>query len=167
MTFMPNMTASTRMMRVLEPLSWRRLPGVIGDVWNVRFQSGGGGHYIGPNPRLVVFLNGLADALHFRIADSKTWQNNVQALYIPGGVPLRSAISDACELRHLDLHLDAGPLLQRMRAMGAPHLVHKPVVCAPSQAVYHLAHVIAEEVCTPRRPNMVADGLVSHSWPRS
>ncbi|WP_147112380.1 helix-turn-helix domain-containing protein [Tateyamaria sp. syn59] len=161
MTFMPNMTASTRMMRVLEPLSWRRLPGVIGDVWSVRFQSGGGGHYMAPNPRLVVFLNEPTDALHFRIADSTTWQNGVQALYVPGGVPLRSAVSEACKLKHLDLHLDTIPLLRRMQAMGAHHLVRKPVICTQSRAVTHLADVLAEEVCNPRRPSMVADGLVS------
>ncbi|MEL6466211.1 MAG: AraC family transcriptional regulator [Pseudomonadota bacterium] len=161
MTFMPNMTASTRMMRVLQPLSWRRLPGVIGDVWNVRFQTGGGGHYLAPNPRLVVFLNCPADALSFRIADDAIWRSEVGSLYIPAGVPLCIKVAQDCELSHLDLHLDSGPLQQRLDMLGALHLASKPVLRPFSETISHLAHVLADEVCRPRRPDLVADGLVS------
>ena len=45
MTFMPRMTAETRAIRTLRPLSWRRWPGVIADVWHVHGEAGGGGFY--------------------------------------------------------------------------------------------------------------------------
>jgi len=59
--FLPRMQSSTRALRTLAPLAYRRLPGAVADVWTVHGEAGGGGHYVAPDPRIVIFLDDTLD----------------------------------------------------------------------------------------------------------
>ncbi|APX25920.1 MAG: AraC family transcriptional regulator [Rhodobacteraceae bacterium] len=159
MTFMPRMTAETRAIRTLRPLSWRRWPGVIADVWHVHGEAGGGGFYRAPDPRLVVFLGG-GRGLRLRTDDGSPWQEDVSVMYVPAGVPLWSAFSESGDHAHLDLHLDSGPLRQRLcnQPRGA---LSRPRLANGGPQVHMLARMIAAEVEHPARPDMASDGLLS------
>ena len=143
MTFMPRMTAETRAIRTLRPLSWRRWPGVIADVWHVHGEAGGGGFYRAPDPRLVVFLGG-GRGLRLRTDDGSPWQEDVSVMYVPAGVPLWSAFSESGDHAHLDLHLDSGPLRQRLcnQPRGA---LSRPRLANGGPQVHMLARMIALE----------------------
>lgn len=165
MSFMPRITAETRAIETLRPLAWRRWPGVIADVWHVRGAAGGGGHYISPYPRLVVFLDGGAGAMRLRADAGGEWRADNGAFFVPGDQPLWSEVQLAQDFSHLDLHLEPGPLVHRLGAMipdaqaGALHLL--PATGPGYARVRPMADIIAQEVNTPRRPYAMLDGLLT------
>ncbi|PRY77775.1 helix-turn-helix protein [Yoonia maritima] len=161
MTFMPRMTAETRAIRTVRPLSWRRWPGVIADVWHVHGEAGGGGFYRSPDPRLVVFLGDGANDLRIRTHETAPWTHDVGVFYVPAGVPMWSELDREGPYAHLDLHLDAGPLAQRMQTLVAPSALTQPRLLKSTDRINALAGMIAEEVMTPSRPDLMTDGLFS------
>ena len=160
MTFMPRMTARTRAIRTLRPLSWRRWPGAIADVWHVHSDAGGGGFYSAPDPRLVVFLSG-GQSLRLRTEETAPWQSTTEVLYVPAHVPLWSEFRDAGSYAHLDLHLDAGPLAQRLHGLASPEALRRPRLAPAGPVVSALARMTADEVERPARPDLASDGLLS------
>ncbi|MEO5614912.1 MAG: hypothetical protein ABIR04_08340 [Cypionkella sp.] len=68
MTFRPKMTAFTDGIRALEALRWRAWDGVVADLWHAEGSLGGAGHYVSPDPRIVIFLGDGAQAI--RLSDS-------------------------------------------------------------------------------------------------
>ncbi|KJS43937.1 MAG: transcriptional regulator [Roseovarius sp. BRH_c41] len=165
MSFMPRITAETRAIETLRPLAWRRWPGVIADVWHVRGAAGGGGYYLSPYPRLVVFLEGGAEAMRLRAQADAEWCSGVGAFYVPGGQPLWSDLRHTQDFAHLDLHLEPGPLLHRLCPVAsearteALHLL--PAEAAGYGRVRSMAEIIAQEVDSPQRSDLMLDGLVT------
>lgn len=158
---MPRMTSQTRAIRPTRPLRWRRWGGAIADVWHVHGSAGGGGFYRSPDPRLVVFLGTPERAMQLRTTPDGPWAQGVTAFYIPAGMPLWSALAEDREYAHLDFHLEAGPLAQRLRAAGnASRLDEAHFLSSPSRAGA-LAAMLAEEVQAPSRPDLMLDGLLS------
>ena len=158
MTFMPRMTAEIRRIAPVRPLQVRRLDGVIADLWHARGQSGGGGYYVSPDPRVVIFLAGADDAIHMRSAPSAGWEEGVRALYVPAHVPLWSEMRATRDFAHLDLHFDATALAQRMGggdALAASRF-HRDM-----DRIGPLAQLLAAEVANPRRPDRMVDGLLT------
>lgn len=158
MSFMPRMTAQTRAIRTLRPLSWRRWPGVIADVWHVHGKAGGGGFYSSPDPRLVVFLGPRAE-LRLRTEECADWAEGIGVFFIPAQMPLWSELTQDGAYAHLDLHLDAGPLAQRLTGLAAD--LRRPQLLTGSEKIAALADLLAEEVQRPARPDIMGDGLVS------
>ncbi len=156
MSFTPRMTAQTRAMRTLRPLHWRRWGGVVADVWHVAGQSGGGGFYSSPDPRLVVFLDGAPAGFGLRTDTRTGWQQGVSTFYVPPNAPLWSDLTADAEYAHLDLHLQAGPLAQRLS-----RLPDTPIMLGANPRVQAVAQIMAEEVTTPARPEMMLDGLLT------
>ena len=161
MTFMPRMTAETRAMRTLRPLSWRRWQGVVADVWHVHIDAGGGGYYRSPDPRLVVFLNRGAEGMRLRHREGQAWRSGVGALFVPADLPLWSDIPEPQDYVHLDLHLEQSALAQRLRPFGADDLMTTPRFLDPDPQITQIASLIAADVERPRRPDMALDGLLS------
>ncbi|WP_353475758.1 AraC family transcriptional regulator (plasmid) [Salipiger sp. H15] len=161
MTFMPRMTSQTRAISTTRPLRWRRWGGAIADVWHVHGEVGGGGFYSSPDPRLVVFLGPPGGAMNLRTTPDGPWMEGVGAFYIPAGVPLWSVLTEERDYAHLDFHLEAGPLAQRLRgADGARRMDEAHFLTGPSRAGA-LAAMLAEEVQSPSRPDLMLDGLLS------
>ena len=158
MSFVPRMTAEIRAIRPVRPLLWRRWPGVIADLWHVRGEAGGGGYYLSPDPRIVVFLDGPCHGLG--LSTGGQVHADVAAFYMPAGVPLWSDLAEARALCHLDLHLDQGPLARRLAGLPAA-LPAGPRFLAEPGAVLPLARLLAREVERPCRPDAVADGLLT------
>lgn len=155
MTFIPRMTAHTRAMRTLRPLSWRAWGGVVADVWQVAGGAGGGGYYSSPDPRVVVFLDGAPKGFGLRTDDSSAWQTEISTLYVPPNVPLWSSVTQDASYTHLDLHLDAGPLHQRLSCLPTT-----AILGGASHRVQSLATMLADEVTAPKRPEMMLEGLL-------
>lgn len=158
MTFKPRMTAERRAIHVLQPLRWRRWGGVVADVWHVHGQTGGGGHYVSPDPRLVVFLGEPDNTMFLRTDPTKRWTKAARAFYIPAGVPLWSRIEAGGNYSHLDLHLQAGALRRRLQADAD---ITVPRFLKDSAQIATLSRMIAAEIETPKRPEQVVDGLLS------
>jgi len=159
MSFRPRMQAATTAVRTLRPLAWRHWDGVVADVWHVRGLGNGHGEYLSPDPRVVVFLDSPGDGMALRTDPGATWHNGVGAFYIPAGVPLWSRLPEGRDYSHLDLHLQAGPLLQRLG--GRTGTLDTPQFLAAPERLKSLAGMIAGEVEQPSRGDMLVDGLLS------
>lgn len=117
MAFRPRMQTQTRHYRTLQPLRVRTWPGVVADVWHVQGAQGAGGFYLSPDPRLVVFLGTPPRSLSLRTSESGHPMSDVAMLYVPAGQPLWSAMDGEETFAHLDFHLEAGPLQQRLAGL--------------------------------------------------
>ena len=159
--FLPRMQAQTRALRTLTPLSYRRFAGAIADVWSVRGEAGGGGFYIAPDPRIVIFLDDQAPAMRLRTDQTGHDTAGVQGFYIPAGVPLWSSLTHAQDLNHIDFHLDGDALSGRLRAAGVRTDLAQPRMIMDSPSLLALGRLAADEVRNPRRAEMVLDGLLS------
>lgn len=159
--FVPRMQAQTRALRTLAPLSYRRFAGGIADVWTVRGEAGGGGFYIAPDPRIVVFLDDRPSAIALRTEQQGQGVIGVQGFYIPADVPLWSNLKHAQDLTHIDFHLDGDALSRRLHAGGVRADLNQPRMIMDSPSLVALGHLAANEVRNPRRGEMVLDGLIS------
>lgn len=160
MSFRPRMTAQTRAYRTLRPLSVRSWAGVVADVWHVHGDAGGGGSYLSPDPRLVVFLGTPPAGMGVRTRADGATQRGPVGFFVPAGAPLWSDMSASADFAHLDLHLDSGPLLQRL-GRDASALPTEAVMLHDGARVQPLAAMIAAEVESPSRPVLMVDGLLS------
>lgn len=163
MAFRPRMQVQTHSYRAVRPLRVRTWPGVVADVWRVQGQSGAGGFYISPDARLVVFLDGAPRSMSFRTNESGNAVRGVSMLYIPAGQPLWSHLQEDEDFGHLDFHLQAGPLTQRLAGLATPSTLSSTLIRdgAGSATARSLAAMVANEVEHPSRPAMMLDGLLS------
>ncbi len=158
--FRPRMQSRTHALRTLAPLAWRRLGGAVADVWRVHGEAGGGGFYIAPDPRVVVFLDDAPPPMALRLAETAPEQHGMQAFFIPAGVPLWSRMDEGRDMTHLDFHLDTPALQRRLAAGGVRADLSQPRLFAASPGLVTLGRLAAAEVATPRRGEMMLDGLL-------
>ncbi|AMY68093.1 helix-turn-helix domain-containing protein [Frigidibacter mobilis] len=159
MSFRPQMTSSTRGIRARSPLRWRAWDGVVADLWQAEGQEGGGGHYLSPDPRLVVFLDDGAAAIDLsERADFRDAPAGVSVLYVPAGRPLWSRITRGSVFCHLDLHFEAASLARRLAAVPGLDLT-RPVLRQGEPRIRALAAMVAAECAAPARHHLLLDGL--------
>lgn len=159
--FRPRMETRIHGLRTLAPLSFRRFCGAIADVWSVRGEAGGGGFYIAPDPRIVIFLGEAPPPLALRAGADQAEHRGIQALYVPAGVPLWSRIEAGHEKMHLDFHLEGGALQQRLAASNIRPDLSMPRLIGQGDSLTHLGQLAADEVRAPRRGDMLIDALLS------
>ncbi|OCX66587.1 hypothetical protein BFP70_04730 [Thioclava sp. SK-1] len=151
------MRAEVSRFRTLQPLAFRRLTGVVADVWHVAGEQGGGGFYVSPDPRLVVFLD--AEPPQLQVKTDQARLERPRALFIPAGVPLWSRLDRPATLSHIDFHLERGALGQRLSQLStASHDTH---LIAERSQLLTLARMAAAEVEAPSRTDLMLDGLLT------
>ncbi|MDB5665135.1 AraC family transcriptional regulator [Cypionkella sp.] len=165
MSFRPNMTAFTDGIRALGALRWRAWEGVVADLWHAEGTLGGGGHYVSPDPRIVIFLKDGGKSI--RLSDTP---NDVasrpagQISYIPAGMPLWSQIIETGEFRHLDLHFDGVALTQKLGERygmaWAVAALAKPIMLGQSPEIDRIAHLLADEMQGDGQHDLFGEGLV-------
>jgi AraC-type DNA-binding domain-containing proteins len=158
--FRPRMDARTRDLRTLKPLAFRTLSGAIADVWHVHGENGGGGFYVAPDPRLVVFLDDLPPAMALRTSENGIEQIGMRAMFVPAGVPLWSRLGAGQRLSHIDFHLEAGALQSRLRSAGVSSTPNEARFVSDNASLLSIARLAAAEVEAPRRGEMMLDGLL-------
>lgn len=158
---MPRMTAHTHALRTLTPLRYRRLAGAVADIWSVEGQAGGGGFYIAPDPRLVIFLDATPPPISIRTQETGKDHLGLRGFYIPAGVPLWSNLHSQTHLNHLDIHLRADTLDRRLRSARVQADLTVPQMIAQSATLATLGNLAADEVRNPRRGEMLLDGLLT------
>lgn len=159
--FRPRMETRIHGLRTLAPLCFRRFCGAIADVWSVRGEAGGGGFYIAPDPRIVIFLGPAPPPLALRAGNDRREHRDIQALYVPAGVPLWSRIEAGHEKTHLDFHLQGGALQQRLAAASLWPDLSQPRLIGRDESLSSLGRMAAAEVRHPRRGDMLIDALLS------
>ncbi|HEY0276364.1 MAG TPA: AraC family transcriptional regulator [Paenirhodobacter sp.] len=158
--FMPLMEARTHGLRPRQPLVYRRFAGAIADYWDIAADTDGGGFYVSPDPRIVVFLDPAPPPMGLKTGPQHEAQTGVRAFYIPPGLPLWSKMGGNHRFTHLDIHLEIGALQQRFARAGTrADLGTARMVCDDNDNLTTLARFAAEEVRTGRCGDMMLDGL--------
>ncbi|WP_189412050.1 AraC family transcriptional regulator [Neogemmobacter tilapiae] len=165
MTFRPRMTAFTEGIRATDALRWRAWDGVVADLWCAEGVVGGGGHYVSPDPRIVIFLDEGASAV--RLSDKAAGGGVLtsgRVSFVPAGMPLWSRIVESRRFQHLDLHFDGAALLRRLAGRfhptAAEQALARPVMADDSGPILDIARLLAGEVASPSQHDLFAEGLI-------
>ncbi|HEY0274796.1 MAG TPA: AraC family transcriptional regulator, partial [Paenirhodobacter sp.] len=86
MTFRHAMTSFVQGIRITAPLKWRMLDGIVADFWQAEGDAGGGGFYLAPDPRIMIFLDEVGPQI--RIAEKAedlglSCRPMARVLYVP------------------------------------------------------------------------------------
>lgn len=158
--FRPRMEAKINDLRTLRPLSYRTFAGAVADVWHVQGDVGGGGFYIAPDPRLVVFLDDVPPNIALQTRKDAQEYIGVRAFFVPEGVPLWSRLLQEQVFSHIDFHLDAGALQLRLSQAGMWQIPEEVVFAEDKPELVSLSRMAAAEVENPRRGDLLIEGLL-------
>ncbi|WP_176556317.1 AraC family transcriptional regulator [Rubellimicrobium rubrum] len=162
MVFRPNMTAFTDGIRLVAPLRWRAWDGTVADLSDAEGCEGARGHYLSPDPRVVVFLG--AETQPIGLAERRTGLAFGKVAFIPAGLTIWSHVTAPRPFRHLDLHFEAAGIERRLRESLGPRAATSltcPVFLDGHPTIEHLAGLLAAEVEEPCHDDLVPDGLAT------
>ncbi|PCJ08044.1 MAG: hypothetical protein COB16_08575 [Rhodobacteraceae bacterium] len=157
--FRPNMTCFTQGFHLSAPLVFRGWDGVFADLWQVEAQKGACGHYMSPDPRLVVILSNDPQGITYRSENGKDHPVSSVA-YVPAGMPLWSQITQEMQLSHLDLHFRRETLLRRLGPLAGRVNINRAIF-TDTPEVLALARMIATECANGKHDDAYLDALLS------
>jgi AraC family transcriptional regulator len=161
------MTCYTEGIRVLEPVKWRGLDGLMSVYWDAEGQSGAKGYYLSPDPRIVIFFNDVSP--HIRMtnrdgASPRHYRPMTRAIYVPAGVPLWTNFTSMHRFSHLDLHVHKDRLLRFLSPSVGGSLalaaLRRPVEIQNAATIETLAGLLVSEVSNPSKHAVYAESLV-------
>lgn len=158
MTFHPAMQTDIRGIRPSHPLRFRAWQGVVADFWRASGLQGGGGDYLSPHPRIVLFLDDGADAVE--LTGSGQTGRGLSAIYVPAGLPVASRIIRNSDFAHVDLHLQEQALIRRLMNVRLTHDLRQSLFLGQTARLRQLASLIAAEIDQPSRAEMMMEGLL-------
>ncbi|WP_146227498.1 AraC family transcriptional regulator [Pseudoroseicyclus aestuarii] len=155
------MTAFTTGIRPVAALQWRAWGGTVADLWQAEGQLGGGGSYLSPDPRLVIFLGAGPAPLALGPEADPSMPRRIA--FVPAGMALEGRVARDGGFAHLDLHLEApviaARLAARIGAASAEAALARPVLLEAHPGAEALAALIAAEVAQPAHDPLVAESL--------
>lgn len=167
MNYQHAMTCHTEGIRVLAPVKWRSLDGLVGVFWDAEGHSGARGYYLSPDPRIVIFFNDVSPHIKMTnrgggmLAHSRPM---TRAVYVPAGVPLWTSFTSAHRFSHLDLHLHKDRMLRFLSptvgTSAALAALRRPVEIQDVGAIETLASLLVDEVSSPTKHALYAESLV-------
>lgn len=149
------MTSFTEGIRATDALRFRVWDGIVADLWCAEGVEGGGGHYLSPDPRLVVFLDRVDLDLSASAGFGRTLPSRIG--FVPAGMPLWSRIRRTQRFRHLDLHFAAPRLAALLGNIAAPDA---PILLDASEPILTLAGLLAQELQGEAHHDMYGEGLI-------
>jgi hypothetical protein len=167
MNYRHSMTCYTEGIKVLAPVKWRGLDGLMSVFWDAEGQPGAKGYYLSPDPRIVIFFNDVSPHIRMTnreggIADYS--RPMTRAVYVPAGVPLWTNFTSPHRFSHLDLHLHKDKLLRFLSPSvgfsAALAALRRPVEIQDVGAIETLAALLVDEVSNPSKHAIYAESLV-------
>ncbi|MCW5707595.1 AraC family transcriptional regulator [Shinella sp.] len=167
MNYQHAMTCHTEGIKVLAPVKWRSLDGLVGVFWDAEGYSGARGYYLSPDPRIVIFFNDVSPHIKMTNREGGMIEHSrpmTRAVYVPAGVPLWTSFTSAHRFSHLDLHLHKDRMLRFLSpAVGtsaALAALRRPVEIQDVGAIETLAGLLVDEVSNPAKHALYAESLV-------
>ncbi|AOF92975.1 helix-turn-helix domain protein (plasmid) [Sinorhizobium sp. RAC02] len=161
------MTCYTEGIKVLAPVKWRSLDGLVGVFWDAEGQSGAKGYYLSPDPRIVIFFSDVSPFIQMTNREGGMAAHArpmTRAVYVPAGVPLWTSFTSSHRFSHLDLHLHKDRMLRFLSpSVGmscALAALRRPVEIQDVGAIETLAGLLVDEVSTPTKHAVYAESLV-------
>ncbi|MEW9613513.1 AraC family transcriptional regulator [Shinella sp. S4-D37] len=167
MNYQHAMTCHTDGIKVLAPVKWRSLDGLVGVFWDAEGHLGARGYYLSPDPRIVIFFNDVSS--HIRMTNREGGMTEysrpmTRAVYVPAGVPLWTSFTAAHRFSHLDLHLHKDRMLRFLSptvgTSAALAALRRPVEIQDVGAIETLASLLVDEVSGPTKHALYAESLV-------
>nr|WP_306766227.1 AraC family transcriptional regulator [Shinella pollutisoli] len=162
------MTCYTEGIKVLAPVRWRSMDGLVGVFWDAEGQAGAKGYYLSPDPRIVIFFNDVSPFIQMTNREGGIGVHSrpmMRAIYVPAGVPLWTGFTSAHRFSHLDLHIHRDRLLRFLSpsvgASAALAALRRPVEIQDVGAIEALAGLLVDEVSNPTKHAVYAESLVA------
>ena len=161
------MTCYTEGIKVLAPVKWRGLDGLMSVFWDAEGQPGARGYYLSPDPRIVIFFNDVSPHIRMTNREGGIVDHSrpmTRAVYVPAGVPLWTNFTSMHRFSHLDLHLHKDRLMRFLSpsvgSSAALAALRRPVEIQDVGAVATLAGLLVDEVSNPTKHAVYAESLV-------
>lgn len=160
------MECYTEGIKVLSPVKWRSLDGLMSVFWNAEGMPGARGYYLSPDPRIVIFFNDVSP--HIRMTNREGGiagdsRPMTRAVYVPAGVPLWTTFTSMHRFSHLDLHLHKDRLLRFLSpsvgTSAALAALRRPVEIQNVGAIETLAGLLVDELSHPSKHAVFAENL--------
>ena len=158
---------NTEGIRVVSPVKWRVLNGLVSVYWEAESASGASGYFLSHDPRIMIFFQDVSSKVRISNADG---QNNnhhrpmSRAIYIPAGVPLWTNTVATHRFSHLNLHFHKDRLLKYLRPALGPSLamsiIQKPIEIQDLGTLEVLARLLEEEVSNPSQHSLYVENLI-------
>ncbi|MEQ1406899.1 AraC family transcriptional regulator [Neorhizobium sp. Rsf11] len=166
MNFWHSMIWRTEGIRVVSPVRWRQLDGLVSVLWEAESQAGANGYYLAEDPRIMIFFNDVSSQVRISnrgdnfLGDSRPMP---RAVYIPAGVPMWTSSRSMHRFSHLNLHIHKNRLLRFLApsvgASAAQAALRRPVEIQDIAAVQALADLLVGEISSPSKHPLYAENL--------
>jgi len=160
------MTWHTEGIRVVAPVRWRQLDGLVSVFWEAESQPGANGYYLAEDPRIMIFFNDVSSQVRISNRDddfSGDSRPMARAVYIPAGVPMWTSSRSLHRFSHLNLHIHKDRLLKFLApsvgASAAQAALRRPVEIQDITAVQTLAGLLVDEISSPSKHPVYAESL--------
>lgn len=166
MGFMHNMTCRTDGIARTAPVRWRSLDALCAVSWEAEGKTGATGFYQSPDPRVMLFFNDVSGQISMSdraLAQGGPHRPLLRALYVPAGLPMWTWFHADHRFAHLDLHLKAAWLQERLAlslgAAEAGRVLRRPVEVQDPDALLHIGEALRAEIARPPRHPLVLETL--------
>ncbi|MFB9947627.1 helix-turn-helix domain-containing protein [Rhizobium puerariae] len=167
MSFWHSMVWHTEGIRVVAPVRWRCLDGLVGAFWEAESQPGARGYYLADDPRIMIFFNDVSSRIRISNRDGDLPEHSrpmTRAVYVPAGVPMWTSSKSAHRFSHLNLHLHRDRLLRFLSpsvgSSAAQTALRRPVEIQDVGAIETLAGLLVDEISSPSKHAVYAESLV-------
>ncbi len=157
----------TEGIRVVAPVKWRQLDGLVSVLWEAESQSGATGYYLSDDPRIMIFFDDVSSRIRISNQDgdfSQHYRPMTRAIYVPAGVPMWTNSKSIHRFSHLNLHMHRDRLLRFLSpsvgASAAVTALRRPVEIQDIGAIETLAELLVGEIASPSKHAVYAESLV-------
>ncbi|MEF2070624.1 helix-turn-helix domain-containing protein [Consotaella aegiceratis] len=167
MGFHHSMISHTEGIRPVAPAKWRSLNGIMSVFWDAEGQRGAKGHYLSPDPRIMIFFNDVSS--HIRMSNrmgglEPHYRPMTRAMYVPAGLPLQTSFVSMHRFAHLDLHVHKDRLLRFLSpsvgGSAAQAALRRPTEIQNAGAIETLARLLVGELSSPSKHPVHSESLV-------
>ncbi|ELT48261.1 AraC family transcriptional regulator [Ochrobactrum sp. EGD-AQ16] len=158
--------------RVVAPVQWRVLDGLVSVYWEAESQTGANGYFLSHDPRIMIFFQDVSSNIRISNDSGVFTQHHrsqhhrpmTRAIYIPAGVPMWTNTVSLHRFSHLNLHFHKDRLLKYLSptlgASMAMAAMRSPVEIQDLGAIETLARLIVDETANPTKHGLYAENLI-------
>jgi len=153
--------------RVVAPVQWRVLDGLVSVYWEAESQTGANGYFLSHDPRIMIFFQDVSSNIRISNDSGVLTQHHrpmTRAIYIPAGVPMWTNTVSLHRFSHLNLHFHKDRLLRYLSpTLGTSMAVaamRSPVEIQDLGAIETLARLIVDETASPMKHALYAENLI-------
>lgn len=167
LSFWHSMIWNAEGIRVVAPVKWRVLDGLVSVFWEAESHSGASGYFLSHDPRIMIFFQDVSSKIQMSSEDgvgALRHRPMSRAIYIPAGVPLRTNTVSSHRFSHLNLHFHKDRLLKYLRPSLGPSMamaaIQNPIEIQDIGTLEVLAKLIEDEVSNPSQHALYIENLI-------